>query len=440
MSMGHPFHLLAKPIGPICNLDCAYCFYLEKESLYPGRLGKADWAMSGAALEAFIRDYIAAQPGESVSFAWQGGEPTLLGVGYFRQVVALQQQYARGKRIENALQTNGVLLDDAWGVFLREHDFLVGLSIDGPRDLHDRFRIDKGGRPTFDDVVRGMQVLQAHGVDFTTLTVVHRDTARRALEVYDTLTALGSRFLQFIPIVERVDPAPVQPTAGAMRTGFASPDDPSATVTPWSVRPDDYGTFLCDVFDRWVRRDVGRVAVQIFEVALESWLGMPQSVCLFRETCGDALAIEHNGDVYSCDHYVYPSHRLGNVIDHPLASLATSAAQRAFGDAKRDALPGYCRRCEVRFACHGECPKNRFATTPDGEPGLNYLCQGYTRFFTHIDPFMRVMADQVRGGRPAADVMAWARGHDQRTLGRNDACRCGSGKKYKQCCATPHQA
>lgn len=416
MTPARPFHVLAKPIGPICNLDCTYCFYLQKEALYPGRTSKTDWTMSPEALERFVREYIESQPGPVVNFAWQGGEPTLLGVEFFRRVVHLQARYADGKQVENALQTNGVLLDASWGTFLREHRFLVGLSIDGPRDLHDRYRLDKGGRATWDDVVRGMRVLQSHGVDFTTLTVVHRDTASRAREVYDTLTALGSRFLQFIPIVERAGEAHAAPGPA-----LASPDAVSAEVTPWSVRPDDYGTFLCEVFDRWVRRDVGRVAVQIFEVALESWLGMPQSVCLFRETCGDALAIEHNGDVYACDHYVFPAYRLGNVLDEPLASLAGAPAQRRFGDAKRDTLPGYCQRCDVRFACHGECPKHRFTTSPDGEPGLNYLCAGYKRFFTHIDAPMRFMAAQVTTGRPAADVMAWLHARDERAAGRTEA-------------------
>ena len=426
-----PFHLLTKPVGPLCNLDCAYCFYLQKETIYPGRSRRAEWAMSGEVLETFVRDYIAAQPGDAVSFAWQGGEPTLLGVDYFRHVVELQQRHAQGKRIENALQTNGVLLDDEWGRFLRDHGFLVGVSIDGPRELHDHYRVDKGGQPTFDDVVRGVGVLQAHGVDFTTLTVVNRDNARQPIEVYEFLKDLGSRFLQFIPIVERAGvPGETHPGPA-----LAAPEVPDAPVTPWSVRPADYGAFLCVIFDRWVRQDVGRMAVQVFEVALESWLGLPQSVCVFRETCGDAMAIEHNGDVYSCDHYVYPAHRLGNVLDDPLGAMVGTSAQRRFGDSKRDALPAYCRHCDVRFACHGECPKNRFALTPDGERGLNYLCAGYKRFFTHVDPFVRFMVDRVRAGQPAADVMAWARSRDAATLGRNDPCPCGSGKKYKRCCA-----
>jgi uncharacterized protein len=401
--VGRPFHVLAKPVGPLCNLDCKYCFYLQKQGLYPGRRGKADWTMPDAVLETFVREYIASQPSDTVAFTWQGGEPTLLGVDFFRRLVTFQARHAQGKRIDNALQTNGVLLDDEWGVFLREHGFLVGVSIDGPRALHDRHRLDRGGESTFDAVVRGVRTLQSHRVDFTTLTVVHRENALHPIDVYEFLLELGSRFLQFIPLVERVGPP-----GDHEGPSLAAPDAVDAPVTEWSVRPDDYGTFLCALFDRWVRRDVGRVAVQLFEVALESWLGLPQSVCLFRETCGDALAIEHNGDLYPCDHFVHPARRLGNVLDDPLAGLLASPEQRRFGRAKLDALPGQCQRCDVRFACHGECPKNRFAVTHDGEPGLNYLCAGYKRFFTHVHPYMRFMAEQVRLGHPAADVMEWA--------------------------------
>ncbi|MBE3096336.1 MAG: anaerobic sulfatase maturase [Planctomycetes bacterium] len=429
-----PFHLIAKPIGPLCNLDCGYCFYVEKHDLYPARRTRADWTMSAEVLEVLIRDYIAAQPGPVVSFAWQGGEPTLLGVEFFERVVALQQRYAGTKRIENAIQTNGVLLDDRWGRFLAEHRFLVGISIDGPRDLHDRYRVDKGGAPSFDRVMRGLAVLKGHAVSFNTLTVVHRDNASSPLEVYRFLRDAGSRFLQFIPIVEREGPA------GTGRSvGLVSPDhEEPARVTSWSVLPEQYGGFLCSIFDEWVRHDVGRVFVQAFDVALESWVGHPQSVCVFTETCGAALAVEHNGDLYSCDHYVYPAHRLGSIMEQPLRSLVAAPAQAAFGAAKRDRLPGYCQRCDVRFACHGECPKHRFTRTPDGEEGLNYLCAGYKRFFAHITPAMVVMAAELANGRPPANVMAWTRQQDARRAaaqtGRNDPCPCGSGRKFKKCC------
>lgn len=430
------FHLLAKPVGPICNLDCKYCFYLEKENLYPQN---KSWAMPEAVLEKYIREYIAAQDSEFVSFAWQGGEPTLLGVKYFRRVVELQKKYAGGKQIENALQTNGVMLNDEWGEFLKTNDFLVGLSIDGTRELHDLYRVDKSGKSSFDRVVRGIEILKKHLVEFNTLTVVHRQNAKYPLEIYRFLKEIGSGFMQFIPIAERVS---AQPNPDGLV--LISPNDETrAQVSEWSVLPEDYGDFLCAIFDEWVRRDVGKIFVQMFDVALENWLGMPASLCVFRETCGEALAIEHNGDVYSCDHFVYPENKLGNIIDEPLLSLVASPQQAKFGLDKSDALPEYCRRCEVRFACHGECPKHRFTNTPDGEAGLNYLCAGYRKFFNHIAPQMEFMAEQLRFQQPPANVMAWTRARDaqmaianqgKRRAGRNDACVCGSNLKFKKCC------
>ena len=437
------FHVMAKPTGPICNLDCRYCFYLEKERLYPGTSG---WAMRDEVLETFVRDYIAAQDVPVVTFAWQGGEPTLLGLDFFRRVVELQARYADGKRIENALQTNGILIDDAWAAFFAEQAFLVGLSIDGPRDLHDRYRVDRGGAPTFDRVMRGIDALKRQGAAFNTLTVVHRENARRPLDVYRFLKEAGSGFLQFIPIVERLDTRPPAPGESQAARPVAGPHlaEPGLAgdgrLSAWSVDPADWGGFLCAIFDEWVRHDVGGVFVQLFDVALESWYRGEASLCIFSETCGRALAIEHNGDLYSCDHYVFPAFRLGNIADTPMAELVASAAQRQFGDAKRDTLPAYCRACEVRFACHGECPKNRFVETPDGEPGLNYLCSGYKRFFAHIDPAMRFMADQLAHELAPANVMEWARALDRQRAaaeaGRNDPCPCGSGKKFKKCCGT----
>ena len=427
------FHVMTKPIGPICNLDCTYCFYLEKEKLYPQ---KPDWKMSDELLESYIRQYIEAQGAPVITFAWQGGEPTLLGVEFFRRAVELQKKYANGKRIENTFQTNGVLLDDEWGEFLARHRFLVGLSIDGPRELHDRYRVDKGGQPSFDRVRRGIGFLKKHGAEFNTLTVVQRDNSCHPLEVYRFLKEVGSGFMQFIPIVERI-------AAKADPEGLVliSPTyEQRAQVSEWSVEPEQYGKFLCAIFDEWVRQDVGRVYVQTFDVALESWLGMQPGLCIFRETCGDAMAIEHNGDLYSCDHYVYPENKLGNVIEQPMESLVNSAQQRKFGLDKRDTLPRYCRECEVRFACNGECPKHRFIRTPDGEAGLNYLCAGYKIFFKHIDPYMRFMTEELRHDRAPANVMAWTHTRDlgaaarQRRVGRNDPCPCGSGKKYKKCC------
>jgi uncharacterized protein len=394
----HGFHIMIKPIGPICNLDCKYCFYLEKENLYPGT---RRWEMSPEVLERYIRDYIASQPGNQVQFAWQGGEPTLLGVDFFRAAVALQQKYAAGKTIHNAIQTNGTLIDDEWAAFLAGHKFLVGLSIDGPRELHDFYRVDKGQAPTFDRVLRGLEKLKQHHVDFNTLTVVHRQNSQHPLEVYRFLKEAGSGFMQFIPVVERQAATPAPGGLALIEPSSAQP----AQVTDWSVEPGAWGDFLVRIFDEWVRRDVGRVFVQLFDVALESWLGLDQSLCVFRKTCGSALAMEHTGDLYSCDHYVYPAHKLGNVIESPLEQMASSPAQIKFGNDKRDLLPRMCRACEVRFACNGECPKHRFLVTPDGEPGLNYLCAGYKRFFAHIDPCMRFMAAELAAGRPPANIM-----------------------------------
>ena len=426
-----PFHVMAKPVGPLCNLDCKYCFYLEKEALYPQA---SQWAMADEVLESYIRQYIEAQPSPVVTFAWQGGEPTLLGVDFFRKVVALQARYADGKRIQNAFQTNGVLLDDEWARFLNDAHFLVGISIDGPRELHDAYRVDKGGQPTFDKVMRGIDVLSRHGVAFNTLTTVHHANAQAPLDVYRFLQANGSGFLQFIPIVERI-------SSKATPEGLllVSPDFPQAArVAPWSVEPLQFGAFLCAIFDEWVRHDVGTCFVQLFDVCLEMWLGREASLCVFRRTCGAALALEHSGDLYSCDHYVYPENKLGNIMESLLSSLAHSSQQQRFGQAKEASLPQYCRECDVRFACNGECPKHRFAVTPDGEPGLNYLCAGYKMFFRHIDPYMGFMAAELRAERPPANVMRWVAAHDFRQAlgraGRNNPCPCGSGRKLKHCC------
>ena len=392
------FHIMTKPIGPICNLDCKYCFYLEKENLYPNT---RQWEMSYEILERYIRQYIAAQPFEEVHFAWQGGEPTLLGVDFFRTVVSLQQQYAGGKTIHNALQTNGTLIDDEWGEFLAENGFLVGVSIDGPRELHDFYRVDKGDGPTFDRVMRGISRLKRHQVEFNTLTVVNRQNSVYPVEVYRFLKEIGSGFMQFIPVVERRTAEPDANGLVLIQPSF----DKAAEVTDWSVEPQVYGNFLARIFDEWVKQDVGHYFVQMFDVALESWMGMDASLCVFRKTCGSALAMEHTGDVYSCDHFVYPENKLGNITETALEQMVSSPQQTKFGNDKRDLLPGMCQTCEVPFACNGECPKHRFLKTPDGEPGLNYLCAGYKYFFNYIDPYMKFMAGELRAGRAPANIM-----------------------------------
>jgi uncharacterized protein len=427
---GSGFHILTKPIGPICNLDCKYCFYLEKEALYPD---VSKWSMSDDVLESYVHQYIEAQPMDVIHFAWQGGEPTLLGVDFFRKVVQLQTKYANGKRIENALQTNGILLNDAWGEFLSEHQWLIGISIDGPRQVHDAYRVDKGGQPTFDRVMSGMEVLKKHRVSFNTLTTVHRANSRHPSEVYRFLRDNGSGYMQFIPIVERISQSITQHGLSLVSPDFAD----EATVAPWSVEPRQYGRFLCSIFDEWVQKDVGRIFVQLFDVSLEMWMGMEPSLCVFRKTCGSALAMEHSGDVYSCDHFVYPENKLGNIMETALATLVDSPQQRKFGADKNDTLPKYCRHCEVRFACNGECPKHRFATSPDGEPGLNFLCAGYKMFFKHIDPYMRFMAEELRNERAPANIMRSLQMRDRQASqkpARNQPCPCGSGRKYKHCC------
>ena len=398
------FHVMTKPIGPLCNLDCKYCFYLEKEKLFPSN---ENFRMSDEVLESYVRQYIAAQNVPEIHFAWQGGEPTLLGVGFFRKVVEFQKKYAGGKTINNAIQTNGTLLDDEWCEFLAEHRFLVGVSVDGPPKLHDAYRVDKKGDATYEKVILGIRRLQKHGVEFNTLTVVNRVNSKKPLEVYRFLKEIGSGFIQFIPLVERLA------DAEAIKLGLdlAAPprvDEEGARlpVTEWSVEPEQYGKFLTTIYDEWVKQDVGKVFVQLFDVALGNWMGMGGGLCVFSENCGSALAMEHNGDVYSCDHYVYPRYKLGNLLNQDLGAMAASEEQRAFGQAKSATLPEYCRSCEVRFACHGECPKHRFLRTPDGEPGLNYLCRAYKRFFTHVDPSMRKMAALLQARRPAAEIMA----------------------------------
>jgi len=389
------FQVMAKPIGPICNLDCSYCFYLEKEKLYPG---SSDFVMPPDVLEQFIKQKIEGQDAAIISFVWQGGEPTLPGVDYFKEVVRLQKKYANGKNIENGFQTNGVLLDDKWCRFFAENNFLIGISIDGPAALHDKYRVLKGGQPTFKKVMRGIEFLKKYQVEFNTLTVVNKENSYHPVEVYNFLKEAGSGYMQFIPVVERIAPSEELQLVSPAYHG-------DACVAGWSVEPLQYGNFLCELFDEWVKEDVGRYFIQIFDVALESQLGIRQSLCVFKETCGKALAIEHNGDVYSCDHYVYPENKLGNIMESPLESLVFSRQQVTFGMDKKNSLPRYCLDCEVRYACNGECPKHRFIKTPDGEEGLNYLCAGYKKFFSHIEPYMKLMAAEFINKRPASNVM-----------------------------------
>lgn len=425
------FNVVAKPIGPICNLDCTYCFYLDKEQLYPG---KNDFRMSDEVLESFIRQKIEGHQVPQVNFVWQGGEPTLLGLDFFKRVVELQKMYADGKTIENGFQTNGVLLDDDWCHFFKDNNFLVGLSIDGPEDIHNHYRVFKGGQPSFDKVMSGIEVMKKHSVEFNTLTVVQHHNSQYPLEIYSFLKDVGSGFMQFIPIVEQI----ASSNNAAARDVVSSHITMEAQVSDWSVDSAQFGVFLCSIFDEWARHDVGQYYVQMFDEALASWMGQASGICIFSDECGSALAIEHNGDLYSCDHFVYPENRLGNIMDDPMGSLINSPQQQKFGRDKLTTLPQYCLDCEVRFACNGECPKNRIITTPSGEEGLNYLCTGYRSYFNHIAPYMRFMASQLEQRLPPANVMAWAyekeKGFPGLQPGRNDLCPCGSGEKFKKCC------
>lgn len=382
------FSLMVKPHGPICNLDCTYCYYLSKKDLYPS----SNFVMSTELLEEFTRQYIKSQARlAEISFNWQGGEPLLAGLGFYQKAIEYQRQYARpGQHITNALQTNGTLLDDEWCQFFKLNDFLIGISLDGPADLHDVYRRDKGGRPTFNKVMEGIKLLKKHHVEFNTLATVNSVNVMHPLELYRFLRdEVGAQFIQFIPIVEQ---------------NQATKYSPDERVSACSVTAQEYGDFLIKIFDEWVRRDVGKVFVQLFDVALAAWIGKPTGLCIFDRVCGNGLALEHNGDLYSCDHFVEPRYKLGNILTTPMADLATSYRQQQFGWLKRTALPQACLECPVRFACNGGCPKDRFAWAPGGEPGLNYLCAGYKAFFEHINPPMTMMKMELQAGQPPANV------------------------------------
>jgi uncharacterized protein len=383
------FHVMAKPTGARCNLACDYCFFLKKERLSPG----SDLRMSDETMAAYIRQTVGGQTAPEVTLAWQGGEPTLMGIDFFRRAVEVEKACARpGRRLDNSFQTNGILIDDEWCRFFHDNDFLVGLSLDGPRALHDAYRHDRGGRLVFDRVERAARLMQKHGVEFNILCTVHAANGRHPLEVYRYFRdELGARYIQFIPIVERDN-----------ETGYQE----GSRVTGRTVDPELYGRFLIEIFDEWARRDVGVMFVPFFDAVLASYLFGVSSICVLRPTCGEAMALEHNGDLYSCDHFVEPAFRLGNIHETPLVEMAASDRQRAFGRAKSETLPDYCRGCAYLFTCHGECPKNRILTTPDGQPGLNWLCAGLKAFFAHADRPMRIMTGLLQRDRPADGIMA----------------------------------
>ena len=394
------FHLMAKPSGPACNLDCTYCFYLEKEALYDTR---ATRRMSDEVLEAYVRETIAATPaGQPVLFAWQGGEPTLLGIPFYRRALELQQRYGSGRKIENSFQTNGTLIDQDWARFLAENQFLIGLSLDGPAEIHDHHRRYRTGAPSHHLVVAALERLQRHGAAVNVLACVDRNSSRHPQTIYRYLKSLGIDYIQFTPVIERLASAEY---AAAGFTHEGPSGDEGAGVAPFSVRPREWGKFLATIFDEWRRKDVGRVFVMNFEWTLAALVGAPGVVCVHQPECGRALVVEHEGSVYSCDHFVYPEYRLGNLQHEPLATMVESSRQQAFGSAKRESLPGQCRSCPQLELCWGGCPKHRFLQTRDGEPGLNWLCEGYLHYLGHARPWLEGIARLLAEGRDPSVIM-----------------------------------
>ena len=419
------FHLLAKPTGATCNLACSYCFFLDKELLYPN----SHFRMTVETLETYIQQVIQSHQGSEVTIAWQGGEPTLMGVDFYRKAIEFQQKHRRpGMTFENTMQTNGTLLNEEWCEFFKENNFLIGISLDGPAHLHDVHRVDKGGRPTFDRVMQGLRLLQSHGVEHNILVAVNSVNADYPQEVYQFLRDdAKATWIQFIPVVERINESGLN----LIQEGDH--------VSTRSVRPAQFGRFLIQIYEMWVQNDVGKVFIQTFEAALRNWLGINPGMCVFERTCGFGMALEHNGDLYSCDHFVEPDYLLGNIHSSHMADMIGSSTQTAFGQAKFDTLPKYCLDCPVYFACKGECPKNRFLVTPNGDPGLNYLCVGYKAFFQRINESMQIMSYLMRSGSEVSKIMPImsekfsALESDYAPAKPDKPCPCGSGLQFQEC-------
>jgi uncharacterized protein len=395
------FASMVKPLGSACNLNCSYCYYLDKApTIYENRQP----LMPLNVLEEYTRQYIQANEVPEVTFVWHGGEPLMAGIEYYKKAIEFQRKYASGKAIVNSLQTNGLLVNSDWARFFHNNKFLIGLSVDGPRDIHDAYRVNKAGRPSFDKVMAAVSLMKQYGVEYNTLSVVTNLSEGRGAEIYRFLKSIGSRFMQFLPVVEHIIPGDDN-----RRPVIARPGTKGSAMAPWSVSAPGYGRFMTDIFDEWVVRDVGEYFVQAFDMTLAQWVGAKPGLCIYSETCGDALVVEHNGDVYSCDHFVYPEYKLGNILETDLSLLYQSPKQFEFGVNKRNTLPRYCMRCKYYFACRGECPKHRFMKTESGEPGLNALCEGFKHYFQHVEPYMEYMAMLLAQKRAPALVMQWAR-------------------------------
>ncbi len=423
-----PIYVMLKPVGSVCNLACDYCYYLEKSKFYPE---VKNHILSDDLLEKFIREYLECQTMPEVLFTWHGGETLMRPIAFYKKALELQRKYARGRRIDNCIQTNGTLITDDWCRFFRENNFLVGVSIDGPQEFHDEYRRNRQGLPSFYKVMKGIELLKKHGVEYNAMAVVNDYNVDYPLEFYRFFKEIGCHYIQFAPIVERLgrhadgtrlaspgENATQQSPAAADGSRDTRPDQAPAAaqapaLAPFSVDPVKWGRFLSTLFDEWLKEDVGTYYIQLFDATLANWVGEQPGVCSMAPTCGHAGVMEFNGDVYACDHYVFPAYKLGNIRTHTLTEMMYSPRQQQFGADKRDKLPDQCKACDYLFACNGECPKNRFAFTADGQPGLNYLCAGYRHFFSHVAPYMDFMKKELLAKRPPANVMEWARSRTQ---------------------------
>ncbi len=391
------YAIIAKPIGPICNLNCGYCYYRNKKSLFPET---KSFRMTTGILKAFIKQYIEAQDTPEIQFVWQGGEPTLMGKDFFRKAIKLQNQYSAGKKISNAIQSNGILLDDEWCAFLASNQFLVGVSVDGPERFHDHYRKDVNNNPTFKKVIQSVERLKYHGVSFNTVTVLNNMNIQYPREVYRFLKDFGEGFIQFIPAIEPIGKS-IKNNMGSVSEFPLKPTlkNAAAGLSRSSITPGQFADFYIQIFNEWIKKDIGDYFVQFFDVALNNWMGMPSPLCTFSKSCENSGVLEHNGDIYTCDHYVYPEYKLGNIMDSDLAQIME--IQKDIRPGKSETLPGCCQKCEYLFACNGGCPKHRIIESPDGKPGLNYFCQAYKKIFRHMSPYMDLMKKLLQSGRPA---------------------------------------